>query len=141
LVAPFTQARSIQDGHSAQLSQAVTADFIAQGHFAAHLRLMRKLYRQRRWALLEALQPLRDWLLPQPSPGGLQLAALLPPGEEAARTRAAAAAGIATPPLSRLYLSAPRQDGWLLGYAALTPEEIRQAARALARTQDSPPRQ
>lgn len=135
LVAPFAQTRSIQDGHSAQLAQAVTADFIAQGHFAAHLRLMRKLYRQRREALLGALRPLQGWLLPQPSPGGLQLAVLLPRGEEAARTRAAAAQSIATPSLSRLYLSAPRQDGWLLGYAALTPEEIRQAAATLARAQ------
>ncbi|WP_195794487.1 hypothetical protein [Roseateles sp. DAIF2] len=64
LVAPFAQARSIQDGHSAQLAQAVTADFIAQGHFAAHLRLMRKLYRQRREALLGA--PRRRRASPRP---------------------------------------------------------------------------
>lgn len=132
LVAPLTAARSIQDGHSAQLAQAVTADFISQGHFAAHLRLMRGLYRQRREVLLEALRPLQAWLLPQPSAGGLQLAALLPAGREAVLSRAAAALGLATPSLSRLYLSAPRQDGWLLGYAALTPAEIRSAARQLS---------
>jgi GntR family transcriptional regulator / MocR family aminotransferase len=132
LVAPLAAARSIQDGHSAQLAQAVTADFISQGHFAAHLRLMRGLYRQRREVLLEALRPLRAWLLPQPSAGGLQMAALLPEGQETALSRAAAGRGLATPSLSRLYLSAPRQDGWLLGYAALTPAEIRSAARQLS---------
>lgn len=131
LVAPFVTARTTVDGHSAQLPQAVAADFIAEGHFAAHLRLMRALYRQRRDALLNALAPLA-WLAPQPSAGGLQIAALLPEGSEPRFTRAAAARGIATPSLSALYRAAPRQDGWLLGYSALTPAEIADAARLLA---------
>ncbi|MDT9002432.1 PLP-dependent aminotransferase family protein [Paucibacter sp. APW11] len=139
LVQPFTVARSVQDGHSAQLPQAVAADFISQGHFAAHLRLMRQLYRERRAVLQEALSSL-GWLSAQPSAGGLQLAALLPQGQEAAYSRAAAARGIATPSLSALYAGTPAQDGWLLGYAALTPEEIRQAVAALAPIGTSPGR-
>lgn len=131
LVDACVTARTTIDGHSAQLPQAVAADFIAEGHFAAHLRLMRTLYRQRRDALLEALAPIA-WLAPQPSAGGLQIAALLPEGGEPRFTRAAAARGIATPSLSALYRTAPRQDGWLLGYAALTPAEIAGAARLLA---------
>ncbi|MDM4767932.1 PLP-dependent aminotransferase family protein [Pelomonas sp. SE-A7] len=131
LVAPFVTARTTQDGHAAQLPQAVAADFLRQGHFAAHLRLMRRLYQQRRDCLLQALQPIRAWLEPQPGPGGLQLAALLPRGEEARFTRAAAALGLLTPGLSALYQGPLRQDGWLLGYSALTPDEIAVACHSL----------
>jgi hypothetical protein len=35
--------RTVHDGHCAQLSQAVAAEFIARGHFAAHIRQMRAL--------------------------------------------------------------------------------------------------
>ncbi len=140
LVAPLVSARTLHDGHSAQLPQAVTADFIRQGHFAAHLRLMRQLYGERRNVLLEALQPLQSWLCPRPSPGGLQLAATLPPGQEAHWSRAAAAQGVLTPGLSALYRGSSAQDGWLLGFAALTPAEIRAAAHSLQRLQGVKPR-
>ncbi|MCV2369746.1 MocR-like pyridoxine biosynthesis transcription factor PdxR [Roseateles oligotrophus] len=137
LVKPLSSARSIGDGHSSQLAQAVTADFISQGHFAAHLRLMRQLYRQRRDLLLEQAQThLSAWLRPQASPGGLQIAALLPGGEEARFSRAATALGVATPSLSALYrdkAAGGGHDGWLLGYAALTPMEIQSAVAQLAK--------
>ena len=55
LVAPLVTARTIVDGHPSQPMQAVAADFMDQGHFAAHLRLMRQLYRGRRDALLMCL--------------------------------------------------------------------------------------
>ena len=134
LIGPLRMARSAQDGHSAQLAQAVTADFINQGHFAAHLRLMRQLYRQRRELLLEELQSkVATWLRPQPSAGGLQIAALLPPGEELLLTQRAARLGLLTPGLSGLYLGPSKLDGWLLGFAALTPAEIQAAVKQLAK--------
>ncbi|MCV2356858.1 PLP-dependent aminotransferase family protein [Paucibacter sp. B2R-40] len=134
LIAPLRVARSVQDGHSAQLAQAVTADFISQGHFAAHLRLMRQLYRQRRELLLNELQSkVGGWLRPQPSVGGLQITALLPPGEELRLTQRAARLGLLTPVLSGLYLGPLKQDGWLLGFAALTPAEIQAAVKQLAK--------
>ncbi|QNM97072.1 MocR-like pyridoxine biosynthesis transcription factor PdxR [Chitinimonas koreensis] len=139
LVAPLTTARTVHDGHCAQLAQAVTADFIEQGHFAAHLRYMRQLYRGRRDALLEAIGGKLPWLTAQPNTGGLQLAATLPPDWEAPLSRQAAALGIATPSLSALYGGPAAQDGWLLGYAALTPEEIAAAVDGLA-TLRLPPR-
>jgi len=76
-----------------------------------------------------------DWLRPQPSPGGLQIAALLPPKEESLWTRRATSAGLLTPSLSALYRGPARQDGWLLGFAALTPAEIVAAVQALAALQ------
>lgn len=138
LVAPLVTARTIVDGHPSQPMQAVAADFMDQGHFAAHLRLMRQLYRGRRDALLQALHHHLPWAEPLDSRGGLQMAVRLPPGSERRLTRAAAQQGIATPSLGDLYHSAPRTEGWRLGFAALTPQTIEAAVAALAalRVQD-----
>lgn len=75
----FTTARSVYDGHCAQLAQAVTAEFILQGHFAAHIRYMRQLYRSRRdWLLTQLAQHLGHFATPQHAGGGLQLGVWLP---------------------------------------------------------------
>jgi len=132
MVQPLLVARSAFDGHSSQLMQAVTADFIAQGHFAAHLRLMRQLYRSRRDCLLDALHTNLPWAQPLHSAGGLQLSVRLPEGSEADLTRRAARLGIATPSLSALHHEAAKVDGWRLGFAALRPEEITAAIKSLA---------
>ncbi|WP_394789301.1 PLP-dependent aminotransferase family protein [Rhodoferax sp.] len=133
LVAPLATARSIYDGHVSQLTQAVTADFMAMGHFAAHLRLMRQLYSSRHALLLEALQRQLPWAQPVPGVGGLQLSVLLPGGSEARLSRQATALGIATPSLGALYPPGRQVDGWILGFAALQPNEIRAAVETLAR--------
>lgn len=132
LVEPLVRTRTVMDGHSAQLAQAVTAEFIAHGHFARHLRQMRLLYASRRALLLERLRVEGiSWLTPLAGSGGLQLAATLPPGSEATLTRQAAALGIATPSLSSLHMLG-EGEGWLLGYAALRNEEIVDAVAHLA---------
>lgn len=132
LVAPLVTARTLFDGHPSQPMQAVAADFLDQGHFAAHLRLMRQLYRGRRDALLQALHRHLPWAEPMDSGGGLQMAVRLPKGSEKRLTQGAARRGIATPSLGELYHSAPRIDGWRLGFAALTPPEIESACRVLS---------
>lgn len=124
LVAPLGQARSVLDGHSALLLQAITAAFLQQGHFASHLRLMRQLYGSRRELLIEQInQRLTPWITPFDSGGGLQLTVKLAQ-DEAQLTARAAQIGLLLPRLSPLYAGPPRQQGWLLGYAALTPDEI-----------------
>lgn len=132
LVEPLVTARTIVDGHPSQPMQAVAADFMQQGHFAAHLRLMRQLYRGRRDALLQALHHHLPWAEPMDSRGGLQMAVRLPPGSERRLTREAARRGIATPSLGALYHGSPRVHGWRLGFAALTPQDIEDAVRSLA---------
>lgn len=133
LVEPFTLARTVQDGHSAQWLQAVTTAFIEEGHFASHLRHMRQLYHSRRNLLFSELSSRLDgWLEPLPAAGGLKLAALLPQDMEAKLTRSAARLGVTTPGLSALYLQTPK-DGWLLGYSALSNEQIRAGVAVLER--------
>lgn len=131
LVAPLVTARTIYDGHPSQPMQAAAADFMDQGHFAAHLRLMRQLYRSRRDALLQALHTHLPWVQPLDSRGGLQMAVRLTEGSEKQHTRRALARGIVTPSLSELYHTASPTPGWRLGFAALTPEAIEAAARVL----------
>jgi GntR family transcriptional regulator / MocR family aminotransferase len=41
-------------------------------------------------------------------------------------------AGVHTPGVSGLFLSRPRFDGWLLGFAALSDDEIVEGVRRLA---------
>jgi GntR family transcriptional regulator/MocR family aminotransferase len=132
LVAPLVTSRTIYDGHPSQPMQAVVADFMDQGHFAAHLRLMRQLYRGRRDALLQSLHTHLPWAKPLDSRGGLQMAVHLPPGAEQALTKAAAQRGIITPSLSALYHSAPHAEGWRLGFAAITPSAIEVAVATLS---------
>lgn len=131
LVAPLVMARSVMDGHCAQLPQAVTAEFMAQGYFASHLRHMRRLYRSRRDLLLQALSSHCPWAQALACSGGLQLGVQLPAGSEASLTAQAARLGIATPSLRHLYLRSTAVDGWLLGFAALQPAEIEDAVARL----------
>ena len=130
-MAAFVTARSVYDGHVNQLSQAVAADFITQGHYAAHLRSMRSLYRSRRDGLLAALQKHVPWATPLNAAGGLQFAVTLPRGTEQKLSREAAAVGVATPSLRALCHGPKKMDGWLLGFAALQPGEIERAVRKL----------
>lgn len=135
LVTPMTHARSILDGHTPQLDQLTLARFIADGHFAAHVRAMRKVYAVRRDAMAQAVQRhLPHVVTAQLPPGGLQLPCLLHEGRDELHTqRLAAQAGIVLPGLSRLYATPPERGGWLLGFAALTPHEIDSGIVRLAR--------
>ena len=133
LLHPMVTTRSVYDGHVAQLAQAVTADFMAQGHFTAHLRLMRQLYRSRRDLLLELIQKRLPWAQPLNAVGGLQLSVTLPPNTEMHLTRKARERGIATPSLSSLQVGTPHNEGWLLGFAALQPGEITEAVETLSK--------
>jgi GntR family transcriptional regulator/MocR family aminotransferase len=64
------------DSHCDAITQRVLAAFIAEGHLARHVRRMRRIYAERREALLAALRgPLAAWFEPIPSEAGLHLAA------------------------------------------------------------------
>lgn len=125
----FVAARHALDDHSSAITQPVLADFIGEGHFATHLRRMRKLYGERQVALLRIAEERLSGLLEfTPDEAGLHLVAGLG-GKLAGRmddqqaVTAAAQAGVSVGALSRYYLEAPPRQGLLLGYAAV-PEEI-----------------
>jgi GntR family transcriptional regulator / MocR family aminotransferase len=131
LVHAAVQLRSLVDGHGNGWFQTLVADFVEAGHYAAHLRHQRQLVAARRGALLHAVQRQLPWARAYcPEACGLQLCVSLPAGAEPRLTRQAALAGVLTPSLSRLSITRPL-DGWLLGFAALTPPEIDEAVRRL----------
>jgi GntR family transcriptional regulator/MocR family aminotransferase len=141
LVEPLRQARGASDLHTAVPDQAVLADFIAEGHFARHVRRTRELYRRRQQHLLALAPRLTHGLLElHPAGAGMELSGLLPAGVDAvAVARAAAARGVVVTPLSA---AAPRagtgagtgaRGGLLLGYAAFGAEATRGALETLGR--------
>ena len=132
LVDVFHALRRQLDDHTHGSMQAVLADFIAGGHFSAHVRRMRALYAARRDALASACA--RD--LPACALGALGCGmnatlALAAPIRDAAAASDAARAGIRVLPLSRYAVRAPI-NGWLLGYAALPERRIAAGVARLA---------
>jgi GntR family transcriptional regulator / MocR family aminotransferase len=133
LVPAFAVAREATDTCSSGLYQAVMADFIREGHFARHIGRMRKLYAQRRRALVEAIQQQLDGRLEVlGAEAGMQLTALLPRGvSDVAVARKAAKKGVSARPLSACYLTAPARGGLILGYGGADVVAIHEAMQTL----------
>jgi len=110
------------------LTEAPLADLITQGHFAAHLRRVRRRVQANRdmlVATLEAHAKTRlDFTVPEQ---GLHMVARMPRGDVAIAA-AAKKAGVGARALSPMYLRTPRQQGLVLGFSAFAPDVIRDAA-------------
>lgn len=128
-------ARDFIDMHPPLLEQMALADFIAEGHFARHLRKMRVQYRERRDALVDALtRELGDLLDVAAPEAGMHLVAWLPPGVDGhAATRAAAAHDQHILPVSHFSVGPLPRDGLVLGFAGNAPQALRAGVLVLAR--------
>jgi GntR family transcriptional regulator/MocR family aminotransferase len=74
LVERFEAASQTFTGGSPQLTQAVVATFIGEGHFARHIQRMRKLYAERRTLTVAGLQSgLEPHVRIDAQPGGMHL--------------------------------------------------------------------
>ena len=134
LVDAFIAARAIADRHAHTFDQAIVADFITEGHFAQHLRRMRTLYQERQSVLVSAAQrDLGGMLDVQAKDAGLNLVGWLPEGiDDAAVSHCVAEHNISAPAISAYALRPQKRGGLVLGYAALTPREIRKGIKDLA---------
>lgn len=134
LVDPFSAARELTDRHSPLVEQAVLARFIAEGHFARHLRRMRTLYAGRQDVLVEAAaEDLRGLLDVRPAEAGMHLVGWLPDRtDDREAMRRAAARGVEATALSMYGIEPPARGGLLLGYAAVGEAGIRAGVRRLA---------
>jgi GntR family transcriptional regulator/MocR family aminotransferase len=114
--------------------QEALAEFIADGHFLAHLRRVRRLYHARRDHLVEGLERhLGEVLSAEIPSGGIQLVARLKRGRaDQAAVKRLVEAGVETRALSSLALERPRDHGLLLGFAAWRENEISAALRTMA---------
>ncbi|KTT21683.1 DNA-binding protein [Pseudomonas oryzihabitans] len=134
-VAAFAASADRLHNHAPQLLQATVASFLAEGHFARHLKRMRSLYRQRRLWLAEAMTTaLGAGIRIELQAGGLHLLARLAQGDDQAWADAAQAEGLAAQALSRWYLAEPEQRGLLVGFTnVVSNDEALALARRLAR--------
>src|SRR5205085_10137495 len=130
----FIKARAIFDRHSPTIEQAVVADFIADGHFARHIRLMRTCYAERQEVLVSEIKNRLAGLLEvHPDEAGMHLVGWLPEGaSDVVAARRAAEKGVEVGSLSNYYLGRQRRGALTLGYTAYAPKEIHRAARQLA---------
>ncbi|ANN68264.1 PLP-dependent aminotransferase family protein [Bordetella bronchialis] len=70
----FEQVSDTFSGGPPQLTQAIVAAFIAEGHFARHIQRMRRLYRERREIAAAGLaEALGRHACIEPQPGGMHL--------------------------------------------------------------------
>ena len=137
LVARLTELKTATDRYTPGLMQLVLARFIAEGRLAAHVRRMRAVYRDRRTALLDAIdRHARDVLdVGAPPDAGLHVAARLTVDvDDAAISLSARSEGIAAAPLSAYYARPPRTRGFVLGFANTPVSQAAPAVRTLART-------
>jgi GntR family transcriptional regulator/MocR family aminotransferase len=134
LVDAFAAARGLVDRHPPSVTQAVLAEFIAEGSFARHVRRMRMRYAEQQAALVAAARrELGGALDVAPAEAGMHLVGWLPPGaDDRAASAAALRAGVEAPPLSAFRLRRAGRGGLLLGYAAWGARELAAAVSALA---------
>ena len=118
---------------SPALGQLALAQMITSGAFDRHLRLVRGRQRQRRDALLRALADHLPRARVQGIAAGLHLLATLPDlPDDRGIAAAARHDGVAVHPLS-WHRVGPGPAGLVIGYAATTPDRLREGVRRLGR--------
>jgi len=116
LIRPFVTTRYLMDRQPSTLCQEVVAAFMEEGHFGAHIRRMRELYRSQRDALVATLRRrLGDHLTVDPPDQGMHLVAYMQKGlSDVTIEKAARDHGVIVRAMSRLYVEAPAQSAsWL----------------------------
>jgi GntR family transcriptional regulator / MocR family aminotransferase len=136
LTAALREAKRVTVWDGDTVTQGALADFLAEGHHAAHVKRATKVYRARREALLAGLTSpggLADWLEVIPSAAGLHLCTLLrdPVLDDVSIAEAALAAGVFVEPLSVRHLEQPPRHGLAFGVGGIPLERIGPALAAL----------
>ncbi|WMW79693.1 PLP-dependent aminotransferase family protein [Undibacterium cyanobacteriorum] len=121
------------------IEQKALARFVSEGHFAQHVRRMRRLYRERRDALVQALEDyLPEDIEVHGDTAGMHLALRFVEGQHGMRSdldisERALRAGLVVPALSKLAVGR-RHSAWrglMLGYAQIPADQMRAKVRAL----------
>ena len=135
LIEVFAAARALTDLHSPSLDQAVLAEFIAERHFARHIRRMRGIYEERQRILVEEVgKNLKGRLEVAPAEAGMHLIGWLPRGiDDRDVSRRATAANLKIAPLSAYCIDQKLRGGMLLGYTAFNEKLIKQGVKKLGR--------
>ncbi len=133
LVEPVARARAASDRHPTWGDAFAVTRFIESGELERHLARMRRLYRARRDALVDALKvAFGSTASIGPAEAGIHLTLGLPDSvDDIALADAASARGIAVTPLSPHYAHQPK-SGLLLGFGGQREEALREGVAQLA---------
>jgi GntR family transcriptional regulator / MocR family aminotransferase len=134
LLRAFVAARYLMDRQPSTLSQAVVAAFMEEGHFAAHVRRMRLLYRDQRDELVAALKRRLGADLTVDAPDqGMHLVAFTRRGlSDTAIERAGRPHGVVVRAMSRFYVAASPRSALVLGFSGHPRKTIVPAVERLA---------
>jgi GntR family transcriptional regulator/MocR family aminotransferase len=134
LVEPVVRARRPIDSATSSFTQATYAEFLVNGDLDRHLRRTRRVYRQRRDALIAALGRWFPDAVPCGASAGLHVLVTLPRDlDERGLARRALEEGVRVYPLGP-YRSRPRPDdrgGFVLGYGSLSLDAANRGAHIL----------
>lgn len=136
LIQPFIKMKLAMTGPATMVSQRAVAQFIESGLFYRHIRLMYKLYAQRRAALVDAIASHLPFLrIPPQESAGLFLITLFDDSlgrlKDVEVAERASHAGLYVVPLSSLYMTEDRRSGLVFGYGAIRPEDFDEPIRRL----------
>ena len=121
------RAKWYADRQTGSLEQAALADFVREGHLEQHLRRMRRVYKARREALLEALARwFGDRAHVMGDAAGMHLVVRLDDARLARR-------GVAIRDTREYYAGPPREDEYIIRFAGLDERALGEAVRRLAR--------
>ena len=133
LLDPLVELKHLIDDHLPLVDQATLALFLESGAFFSHVRRCRKAYAERQTLFLRLAADTEVPLEFPNTDGGMNLAGLLPEGEDdEAWSRRLAEAGFDVPALSRFALRATR-PGLVFGFTAFPPAVLRSSFARLRR--------
>jgi GntR family transcriptional regulator/MocR family aminotransferase len=129
----FCRGAELVAPSSSLLDQMVVADFMIEGHFARHLKRMRKLYAERREALVSALHTVfGDKIALDVPPGGMHvIGRIAEQRNDVALAARAQRAGLAPFPLSSCAVGRSTDSGLLLSFTNVPAEAAGRAAQRL----------
>jgi GntR family transcriptional regulator / MocR family aminotransferase len=134
LVQSFVGARYLFDRQAPTLTQAVVVEFMQQGHFSAHIRRMRLVYREQRDLLVGQLQRrLFSDISVVPPEQGMHLVVYLRKGlSDVALEASLRDHGVVVRALSAMYQKASPRQGFLLGFTGFPRQSIVPAVARMA---------
>ncbi|TDJ20977.1 MAG: PLP-dependent aminotransferase family protein [Gammaproteobacteria bacterium] len=134
LVDATSMACQVIDKAAPTIPQVVLAEFMAEGHFATHIRRMRSIYRERHDVLIDASQRYLAGLLNvRATDSGMNVIGWLSNGIDDREAQGRARAdGIVTNRMSYYYADAPPRSGLHLGFCNTPPAEMSRYVQKLA---------
>lgn len=134
LVEPFSRMLKLGHLRGRCADQLALAEFLREGHFANHLKKMRRLYAARRDALVSAIHKhLNHVVTIYGGSSGIHLTISLPePLNDVSISTAALEQGVYTQPLSKLATGNVLYNGLMLGYAQVQEEQMERYILLLA---------